>query len=60
MKKNLKLVIGYLFLLIGFLLLISGELPNEPLDISYLIKLKLVALLLIIVGYKILKKLNVV
>ena len=57
--KTLKLIVGVIFGLIGFLLLISDELPGEQLNLSNFITIKIAAIILLGVGYKLLKSLNI-
>lgn len=57
--KTLKLIVGVLFGLIGFLLLISDELPGEELNLSKFITVKVISFILLLAGYKLLKSLNI-
>ncbi len=57
--KTLKLIVGVILGLIGFLLLISDELPGEELNLSKFITLKVISFILLLAGYKLLKSLNI-
>ena len=57
--KTSKLIVGVLFGLIGFLLLISDELPNQELNLLKFITIKVVSIILLLAGYKLLKSLNI-
>ena len=57
--KTLKLIVGVVLGLIGFLLLISDELPGQELNLSKFITLKVISILLLLAGYKLLKSLNI-
>ena len=57
--KTLKLIVGVILGLIGFLLLISDELPGEELNLSKFIIIKVISILLLLAGYKLLKSLNI-
>lgn len=57
--KTLKLIVGVLLGLIGFLLLISDELPGQELNLLKFITIKVISILLLLAGYKILKSLKI-
>ena len=57
--KTLKLIVGIINILIGFLLLISDELPGQDLNLFRFIFTKIVSFILLLAGYKILKSLNI-
>lgn len=57
--KTLKLIVGVILVLIGFLLLISDELPGQDLNLFKFIFIKAASILLLLAGHRILKTLNI-
>ena len=57
--KILKLIVGSLLLLVGFLLLISEELPGEELNLTNIIFMKILSITVMIIGYKLIKSLGI-
>lgn len=57
--KLLKLILGSLLMVIGFLLLMAEEIPGEELNLGEFIGVKVISLLMMLLGYKLLVDLNI-
>jgi hypothetical protein len=57
--KYIKLIIGIIFIFTGFLAIIADEIPGEPINISKIIAIKIIGIILLLIGYKLLISLKI-